>query len=46
MTEQTMSTREMSSHPLVLLSYKLKTIVEFFGQRGAYFILPFPGPGF
>lgn len=30
----------MSSHPLVLLSYKLKTIVEFVGQRGAYFILP------
>ena len=43
MTEQTMSTREMSSHPLVLLSYKLKTIVEFFGQRGAYFILPLVG---
>jgi TRAP-type mannitol/chloroaromatic compound transport system permease small subunit len=38
-----MSTREMSSHPLVLLSYKLKTIVEFFGQRGAYFILPLVG---
>ena len=43
MTEQTLSTREMSSHPLVLLSYKLKTIVEFFGQRGAYFILPLVG---
>ena len=40
MTESTMATREMSSHPLVLLSYKLKTFVEFFGQRGAYFILP------
>ncbi len=40
MTEQTMATREMSSHPLVLLSYKLRNVVEFFGQRGAYFILP------
>ncbi len=40
MTEQTAATREMSSHPLVLLSYKLKAFVEFFGQRGAYFILP------
>ena len=40
MTEQTMATREMSSHPLVQLSYKLRNVVEFFGQRGAYFILP------
>ncbi|MDP6830211.1 MAG: TRAP transporter small permease subunit [Alphaproteobacteria bacterium] len=40
MTEQTAATREMSAHPLVLLSYKLKAFVEFFGQRGAYFILP------
>jgi TRAP-type mannitol/chloroaromatic compound transport system permease small subunit len=30
----------MSSHPLVRLSAKLKVFVEFFGQRGAYFILP------
>ncbi|MBC8240984.1 MAG: TRAP transporter small permease subunit [Alphaproteobacteria bacterium] len=40
MTDSTITHHEMSSHPLVLLSYKLKTIVEFFGQRGAYFILP------
>ncbi|NQV60256.1 MAG: TRAP transporter small permease subunit, partial [Alphaproteobacteria bacterium] len=40
MTDSTITHREMSSHPLVLLSYKLKTIVEFVGQRGAYFILP------
>ncbi|MDA1100921.1 MAG: TRAP transporter small permease subunit [Proteobacteria bacterium] len=40
MTETTIARHEMSSHPLVLLSYKLKTFVEFFGQRGAYFILP------
>lgn len=40
MTDSTMVRYEMSSHPLVLLSYKLKTFVEFFGQRGAYFILP------
>jgi TRAP-type mannitol/chloroaromatic compound transport system permease small subunit len=43
MTESTVASREMSSHPLVLLSYALKTIVEFFGQRGAYFILPLVG---
>lgn len=40
MTDSTITTRETSSHPLVLLSYKMKTFVEFFGQRGAYFILP------
>ena len=40
MTDSTMVHHEMSSHPMVLLSYKLKTLVEFFGQRGAYFILP------
>jgi TRAP-type mannitol/chloroaromatic compound transport system permease small subunit len=40
MTESTMARHELSSHPLVLLSYKLRTFVEFFGQRGAYFILP------
>jgi len=40
MTEQTMAPRDMSSHPVVQLSYKLKTIVDFFGQRGAFFILP------
>ncbi len=40
MTEQTMAHRDTSSHPMVQLSYKLKTIVDFFGQRGAFFILP------
>ncbi|MDP6564158.1 MAG: TRAP transporter small permease subunit [Alphaproteobacteria bacterium] len=40
MTESTLATRDMSSHPLVRLSAKLKVFVEFFGQRGAYFILP------
>ncbi|MBT4044079.1 MAG: TRAP transporter small permease subunit [Rhodospirillaceae bacterium] len=40
MTETTIITRDISSHPLVSLSYKLKVFVEFFGQRGAYFILP------
>ena len=40
MTESTMASREMSTHPLVQLSLKLKVFVEFFGQRGAYFILP------
>jgi TRAP-type mannitol/chloroaromatic compound transport system permease small subunit len=40
MAETTMATREISSHPLVQLSYKLKIFVEFFGQNGAYFILP------
>ena len=40
MTETTLATREMSAHPLVWISHKLKIFVEFFGQRGAYFILP------
>lgn len=40
MTEQTMAHRDTSSHPMVQLSYKLKTIVDFIGQRGAFFILP------
>ncbi len=40
MTESTLARHELSSHPLVLLSYKLRNFVEFFGQRGAYFILP------
>ncbi|MBT7666996.1 MAG: TRAP transporter small permease subunit [Rhodospirillaceae bacterium] len=40
MTESTMTGHEMSSHPMVLLSYKLRNFVEWFGQRGAYFILP------
>ncbi|MDA1100427.1 MAG: TRAP transporter small permease subunit [Proteobacteria bacterium] len=40
MTEMTMARRETSAHPLVLVSYKLKTFVEFIGQHGAYFILP------
>lgn len=40
MTESTMASREMSSHPLVLLSYRLKAFVEFFGQRAAYLIVP------
>ena len=40
MTESTLAPRDMSSHPLVRLSAKLKVFVEFFGQRGAYFILP------
>ena len=35
-----MTGHEMSSHPMVLLSYKLRNFVEWFGQRGAYFILP------
>ena len=43
MTETAIAGRESSSHPIVLLSYKLRTFVEFFGQRGAYFILPLVG---
>lgn len=31
---------ELSAHPLVLISYKLKIVVEWIGMRGAYFILP------
>ena len=31
---------DSSPHVLVLVSYKLKSFVEFFGERGAYFILP------
>ena len=40
MTETTVVRQEMSTHPLVLISAKLKVFVEFVGQRGAYFILP------
>jgi TRAP-type mannitol/chloroaromatic compound transport system permease small subunit len=40
MTETTVARREMSSHPMVLISYKLRNLVEFFGENGAYFILP------
>jgi len=43
MTESTIASHESSSHPLVLLSFKLRTFVEFFGKRGAYFILPLVG---
>jgi len=43
MTETTASRQETSSHPMVLLSYKLKSFVEFFGQNGAFFILPLVG---
>ena len=43
MTESTIVGRESSSHPIVLLSYKLRTFVEFFGKNGAYFILPLVG---
>ncbi len=43
MTESTIAGRESSSHPIVLLSYKLRTFVEFFGKNGAYFILPLVG---
>ena len=40
MTVSAIARQEMSAHPLVLISYKLKTFVEFFGEYGAYFILP------
>ena len=43
MTESTIVGRESSSHPIVLLSYKLRTFVEVFGKNGAYFILPLVG---
>jgi len=43
MTESTIASHESSSHPLVLLSYKLRNFVEFIGQNGAYFILPLVG---
>ena len=43
MTESIIASHESSSHPLVLLSYKLRIFVEFVGQNGAYFILPLVG---
>ena len=43
MTDATTSRQEMSSHPMVLVSYRLRTFVEFVGQNGAYFILPLVG---
>jgi len=43
MTESTIASHESSSHPLVLLSYKLRIFVEFVGKNGAYFILPLVG---
>ena len=43
MTESTIAKRETSSHPMVLLSYKLRSFVEFYGMNGAYFILPLVG---
>ena len=43
MTESAIAGRESSSHPIVLLSYKLRTFVEIFGKNGAYFILPLVG---
>ncbi len=40
MTEAAVTEAELSAHPLVLVAHKLKIFVEFFGERGAYFILP------
>ncbi len=40
MAESTIATREDSSHPLVVTAVRLRSFVEWWGQKGAYFILP------
>ena len=40
MTDATRETYEITSHPLVQISYQLKKLVDFVGSKGAYFILP------
>jgi len=40
MTDAIIKTYEITSHPLVQISYKLKKFVDFVGSKGAYFILP------
>ncbi len=40
MTEATITRQETSVHPLVMISHRLKLVVEYIGERGAYFILP------
>ena len=35
-----MARQEVSPHPLVSVAHRMKIFVEFFGERGAYFILP------
>ena len=40
MTEATITRQETSVHPLVMISHRLKLVVEYIGERGVYFILP------
>ncbi|MBT4488153.1 MAG: TRAP transporter small permease subunit [Rhodospirillaceae bacterium] len=40
MADTTMARQEVSPHPLVSVAHRMKIFVEFFGERGAYFILP------